>query len=104
MANFDMAFYSLMIIFGILALIAVTFYIVSYFKRDKNENKKEGEEELFNYLAKECENAIESGKLKEASTIFNRLNHVYQYLDKEKKKVEKGRLDSLFSTIKDLEK
>lgn len=95
MDNFSL----ILIITGILAALAIIAYFVFYFKKGKNEVKEETQDALFDYLVKEIEQNLRAGKVKEASSIFNRLNHVYEYVEKSKKPGAKKKLDELYNDI-----
>lgn len=102
-------------ILGGVAVILIALYIISRIRKSSGKSsggigssggggEGESQEELFAYLVKETENCLGKGNAKEASSIYNRLNHVYLYLDKSKKAAAKKKLDDLYQKIKQLKK
>ena len=90
----------LLFILGAITIIVVIFYLAYYFSRDKdNVDVNENQENLFGYLVVEIRGYLRQGKVKEAASVYNRLNHVYNYLDKKKKADTKKTLDELYNEI-----
>ena len=88
-----------MVVAGALAAIAIIIYIIVYFRKGKGKAGGTSQDALFDYLVKEIEGDLREGKVKEASSVYNRLNHVYIYVEKSKKASAKKKLDSLFNEI-----